>query len=218
MEKLKANGEYEEFKRKKAASEKERRQRQKAGMELLPKAEREKLKRLNRTYMRKKNAEHRQRKKAAPAPAPGDTTTNVTSTSSESETRAGYNTKSALDKAVAKVKRALPSTTTKKKEVVSKLLLTFGEDDRSDIIANHVTTTKARPTRALKSAVVESVISFYERDDISRMSPNMRDCRKFVDPKTGLKEEKQIRHLMYKLSDVYSMFLRHVQNGKFMWC
>ncbi|XP_037025686.1 uncharacterized protein LOC119077393 [Bradysia coprophila] len=210
VEKLKANGEYESFKQKKAASEKARRDRLKIGLDKLPKAEREKVKRVNRTYMRKKVAEYRQRKKGLPVEKTG--TSSNASNLSEGQSEAGYKTTSALHKAVAKLKRALPSTSGKKKEAVSKLLLTFDENDQSDI-ARRVSGVKTRPTRALSSGITDSVISFYERDDVSRMSPNMRDCRKFVDPKTGVKEEKQIRYLMYKLSDVYDMFVRHFQNG-----
>ena len=162
--------------------------------------------------MRKKVGEYRQRKKGLsvetivqPNSPPPDITPEI-----------GFNTKSAEYKAVGKLKRALPSTSAKKKEAVSKLLQTFNEKDREDIInmvAN--TTAKAKPTRAISSNLIESVKSFYERDDISRMSPDMRNCRKFVNPVTGVKEEKQIRHLMYKVMDVYNMFLLHVQNGKF---
>lgn len=59
--------------------------------------------------------------------------------------------------------------------------------------------------------------AFYERDDVSRMSPNVKHCKKFEDPSTGTKEFKQIRFLMYTLSDVYEMFKKQaVQNGEFI--
>lgn len=209
MEKLKADGGYEAYKQKRAASEKSRRERLKAGLDKLPKTEREKLKTLNRTYMRKKVAEYRQRKKGLPATS---VTTAPTTPATESEI--GYKTKSARYKAVGKIKRSLPSTTVKKVEAVSDLLGGFDVNLRNSILANVTGKPKSRPTRALKSSIIESVIEFYQRDDISRMSPNVKDCRKFVNSMTGEKEEKQLRYLIYKLSDVYEMFLRHIRNGK----
>lgn len=77
-------------------------------------------------------------------------------------------------------------------------------------------TIKAKSTRAISSTVIESVKEFYLRDDVSRMSPNMRDCRKFVDPTTGSSEMKPIRYLMHKLEDVYNMFVKYVQHGKLL--
>lgn len=204
---MKASGKYDEYKTKKAAAEKNKRNRVNSGLEQLPKAVREKTKRLNRAYSRKKAAEYRQRKKGLTAGI-----ANVTPSTAPSKSEESYKTSSALTKAVAKVKRALPSTSAKKKEVVAKLLLSFDVKDRQEIVSNKA--IEAKPTKGVSSNVVELVQCFYERDDISRMSPNMRDCRKFVDPVTGANEVKQIRYLMHKLSDVYSMFITHIQNGK----
>lgn len=240
LEKLRAAGEFEAFKQNKAANEKQRRERIRRGLELLPKAVKEKTKRLNNAYMRKKHAEYRQRKKGlstettsssslpsissnslpstSSSSLPSTSSSSLTTTSSNSFPSApetGYKTPSALYKAVGKLQRAMPSTTVKRKEAVSKLLNTFSEKDRDDIVTFTCKTVKTKPsTRALSPTVIESVKSFYERDDISRMSPNTRDCRKFVNPATGAKEEKQIRYLMYKIMDVHQMFVKHVQNGK----
>lgn len=125
-----------------------------------------------------------------------------------------YKTTSALSKAVAKVKRALPSSSEKKKAVVKKLLGSFDMKDHQDIVN---VAPKTKSSKGLKSEVIDSVKSFYERDDISRISPNMRDCRKFKDPITGTKELKQIRYLMYKLSDAHKLFVQHIQKGKILW-
>ncbi len=207
---MKANGEYETYKKKKATSEKERRDRIKNGLEQLPKAVREKTKRLHRAYSRKKMAESRQRKKGLLV----EVTNNVSSSTDQTKPEMGYKTASARSKALAKVKRALPSSSAKKKELVSKLLRTFNDKDRLEIVENK--STESKPARGISPSVIEMVKSFYERDDVSRMSPNMKDCRKFVNQNTGSKELKQIRHLMYKLDDVYNMFVRHIQNGKFI--
>lgn len=213
LDKLKANGQFDEYKKKKNAAEKCRLDRIKNGLELLPKAVREKTKRLNRAYNRKKVAECRQRKKIANANP--DTRLSESTHSKqtvESHTNSGpYKTDSALSKAAAKLKRALPSTSEKKVAVVRKFLRCFSETEYQQIVC-----VEKKPTskRGIKPDVIDIVKSFYHRDDISRISPNVRDCRKFKDPITGMKELKQIRYLMYRLSDVYSLFLQHIQKGK----
>lgn len=203
------SGEYEAYKKKKAAGEKERRDRINNGLEQLPKAVREKTKRLNREYCRKKVAEYRRRKKGFSVET---TANNVPSSTRPSKPESAYNTPSALSKAFAKVKRALPSTAAKKREVVDKLSRTFGTNGGLKVVEN--TDAESKSSKGVSPSDIEMIKSFYERDDISRMSPNMKDCRKFVNPITGCKEMKQIRHLMYTLKDVFSMFVRYVQNGK----
>lgn len=125
----------------------------------------------------------------------------------------GYKTKSALSKALSKVRRALPATTTKKKELVSKLLHTFSADEQAEIINGMPAETK--PSKGVSLATIEMVRALYERDNISRMSPNVKDCRVFVNPSNGCKEVKQIRYLQHKLEDVYNMFVEHIQSGQF---
>ncbi|KAJ6640217.1 hypothetical protein Bhyg_12967, partial [Pseudolycoriella hygida] len=69
---------------------------------------------------------------------------------------------------------------------------------------------KPKSFKAVSSSVIETVQAFYERDDISRISPNVKDYRKFVNSQTGEKEYKQMRFLTYKLSDVYELFIKHI--------
>lgn len=217
LDKLKANGQFDEFKKKKNAAEKGRLDRIKNGLELLPKAVREKTKRLNRAYNRKKVAECRQRKKNAIASTDPEAQLRQPTHSKQTvgpHIKTGpYKTDSAMSKAAAKLKRALPSTSEKKVAAVRKFLRCFNETEYHQIVCVE---KKPTSTREIKPDVINLVKSFYQRDDISRISPNMRDCRKFKDPITGIKELKQIRYLMYRLSDVYSLFLRHIQKGNFM--
>lgn len=217
LDKIKANGQFDEFKKKKNVLEKCRQNRIKNGLEQLPKAVREKTKRLNRAYNRKKVSECRQRKKNAmassePKAQPSRATYSEQTVGTHSVV-GPYNTDSALSKAAAKLKRALPSTSEKKVAAVRKFLRCFKEDEYQQIVCDE---KKSRPTRGIKPDVINLVKSFYEKDDISRISPNMRDCRKFKDPITGIKESKQIRYLMYRLRDVYSLFLRHIREGNFL--
>lgn len=202
MEKLKASGEFDAFKQTKADDAKRRRDRIKKGLKELPKAEQEKTKRLNRSYSRKKQAEYRQRKKGLLAKSE-----NVPPNALPGKTETGYKTASARSKAFSKLKRALPSTSAKKKELVSKLLRSFDPDERMEIVHGKPDETKA--SKGTSPSVIEMVQAFYERDEVSRMSPNVKDCRKFINDATGCKEVKQIRHLQHKLEDVYNMFVKH---------
>ncbi|KAJ6635072.1 hypothetical protein Bhyg_13655 [Pseudolycoriella hygida] len=182
--------------------------------ENLPLAEREKTKRLQRAYNRKKLAEFRERKKekdglVVPVSAEGNRPDQTTKQASDGS----YKTSNALFKAVTKAKKALPVAPAKKKLVVSKILNSFNTEDRQDIVSSNM--PKAKPTKGITSDVVMLIQDFYERDDISRMSPNARDCRKFFNT-SGEKEVKQIRHLMYKLTDAYDLFVKDFQKGKFV--
>lgn len=120
-----------------------------------------------------------------------------------------YKTKSALAKAASKTKKSLPSSPSKRKAVVANVLNSLSAKDKDEIIGttNHPKTIK----RGLSSAWVREIQQFYERDDISRMSPNVKDCRKFVNADTGEKELKQIRHLMYNVDKVYDLFVKDIQ-------
>lgn len=165
--------------RKKSAGEKERRDRIKNGLEQLPKGVRERTKKLNRDYSRKKMAEYRQRKKGQLVEVK-DNVSPSTSKATSSKPEIVYKTASVESKAYTKLKRALPSTTAKKKVLVKKLLRKFGDNDRQEIVEDKL--VEVKPARGINSNVVEMLKSFYVRDDISRMSPNMKDCRKFTNP------------------------------------
>ena len=210
IEKLKADGKFEQFKKDNASKAKQKRDRIKVGLNGLPKNIRERTKRLQREYTKRKVAECRQRKKADGAGAPIKITTCPTESERIIEP---YRTPSALAKAVSKVKRALPSTTEKRKEVIRKIFKSLDPADQQEIVSGK--TDRSQGSKRLSTSVVDEVVQFYARDEISRISPNVKDCRKFFNSSTGAKEYKQIRFLIYKLTDVYAMFVKHIQEGKF---
>lgn len=218
IDKLKTTGKYDDYKKKRAADERHKQQRIKNGLELMPKAVREKTKRLKRDYNRKKAAKYRLRKRnekiGAPSPKKEHSPPSETVTTNSIEP---YKTASAVSKAVAKLKRALPSSPAKKKVVLKKLLQSLDESDSSQIVGEAISSNNGKKSRGLKSDTVDAIKAFYERDDISRISPNMRDSRKFVDPASGVKEIRQLRYLMYKLSDVHRMFEQNMQKGKILF-
>lgn len=211
IEKMKATGQYDDFKKKKAADERDRQKRNKIGLEQLPKAVREKTKRLSRERNRNKAATYRLLKKNQQVDVAERTTSIETVTSQSIEP---YKTQSAASKAFTKIKRSLPSTTAKQKVMAKKFLRLFNVNDRNEIVSDVISPVTVRGSRALNPDVVKEIRTFYERDDVSRVSPNMRDARKFADPITGAKEIKPIRYLMYKLTDAHKLFLQHMLKGK----
>ncbi len=210
LEKLKTSGNFVVFKQKNAENARKRRNELKNGVEKLPKKDRESIKRKNREYSRRKQNEYRQRKKEAKGIA--STSTDVGTMLSVSKNES-YKTPSALNKAVAKLKRAAPKTLQKKKDAVAKFLKTFDPEDVQEMVGSSL--NKRKGTRNISPSLVSEVTAFYERDDISRMSPNVKHCKKFDDPTTGTKEFKQIRFLMYTLSDVYEKFKKQMRIGEF---
>lgn len=211
---------------KKANDERSRQHRIKIGLEQLPKAVRERTKRVNREYIRRNVVKCRTRKKESNIKNESQSGTPSVSATTKEESQSGqaqvtsekngpYKTKSAWVKAVGKVKRSLPAASEKKKFIVTKMLRMFDKGDVLDMV-NQTHSSKIPKKNGLAPDIVAEVKLFYERDDISRMSPNMKDYRKFKDPVTGAKEMQQIRYLMYRLSDVHRLFLRHMQNGKIL--
>lgn len=82
----------------------------------------------------------------------------------------------------------------------------YDDKDQEAIFCKRLMTKKGNG-KSLSSDVVQAVENFYQKDDISRMSPNVKDCRLILNPLTGRKETTQIRHLMYNVSEVYALFL-----------
>lgn len=118
----------------------------------------------------------------------------------------GYRTYSALVKATQKAKTALPYSFLQRKAVVAELFKSFDFNTQVEIIL-HGSTIQNKPTKALSNDVINKIQLFYERDDVSRMSPDVKHYRKFMNASTGKKEFRQMRHLMYRLSEVYALFV-----------
>lgn len=212
-EKLKETGKFEEYKQKNAVDAKKRRDRIKVGVDALPKRIREKTKRLEREYNRKRVAKCRQQKKEANGVLV-ETTNHLplVKHKTQPDRPYGYKTSSARQKAATKIRRSLPSTSEKTIEALGQLLKSFDPNDVKRMIDGKAEEPKR--TKGVTQPEIDLVRAFYERDDISRMSPNVKDCRKFTDPVTGVQEHKQLRFLMYKLTDVFAMFGKHVESGK----
>lgn len=165
---------------------------------------RESIVEAQRRKCRRRVSEHRRRKMANGL---AKFASNIQST----ETDDKYNTPSAESKALAKILRAFPSTPGKQKILLRKLFHSLDESVQLEIVLQK--TSIRRPPNAISQDLVMKVRSFYERDDISRVSPNAKDVRYFTD-KSGKKELQQIRHLMYRLSEVYALFIMEYGEGE----
>lgn len=125
-----------------------------------------------------------------------------------------YRTDGALRKAVGKAKRALPDSPSKQKAVLAKMFQSLTTEDKEDVVNNTAVVQPTKHYRRLSAELIDAVRQFYQRDDISRPSPNVKDCKRFVNEDTGEKEYRQVRHLMYKLSEAHALFVEEYAAGK----
>lgn len=117
-----------------------------------------------------------------------------------------YKTTSAIRKAYTKTNKSLPLSPSKRKVIVTKLVRSFEEEDRQDMFGNNRPIVKERQS-GLSASLIGAIENFYQRDDVSRISPNVKDVKSFRDPSTGEKELRQLRHLLFTLEEVYTKFV-----------
>lgn len=115
------------------------------------------------------------------------------------QTSTTYRSPCTLGKAVAKVKRYLPASPTKAVEVVKKIAAEFQVSvfDKNDSL-------KAVP-RKLKDEVKRQICDFYNRDDISRQLPGMKDV-KSIKSNTGTKLRIQKRTMIMSIREAFELF------------
>lgn len=186
MEKLKNEGKFEEYKRKRALQEKLRRNRR-------PQKNSTKQQKI---AWREASAKYREKKRierSTHSEKCGDT-----------KFKFAFGSESALGKAVAKVKRSLPKSPSKTKAVLAKILSKYDPDNKKEIMSNSEIQIKKRCI--ISELTIVEIKQFYQRDDISRLSPNVKDFVKVID-ESGIKIQKQIRHLMYSVREVYAMYI-----------
>lgn len=75
-------------------------------------------------------------------------------------------------KAVKRLKRALPSSPRKSRQAVRKLALEVG------IILPDNNVDETRGRKKVDQSTIDQVNSYYIRDDVSRVAPGMKDCKK----------------------------------------
>lgn len=170
----------------------------------------------NRIESRKRVQKHREKKKKTLLDCHLKTSNSIaTKTNQSAGSKPGaedlihsYKTKSALAKAVTKARKSLPISPSKRKVVVSKILDSFGPKDRDEIVGIKEAKPKTKHWKRMSSDLIAAIEAFYERDEISRVSPNVKDARYFKNALTGQKELRQLRHLTYKLKKVRALFVK----------
>lgn len=55
--------------------------------------------------------------------------------------------------------------------------------------------------------LVKDISEFYERDHVSRMSPKMRDVKKYTNNQTGTMELMPTRHMIMTVREAYALFI-----------
>lgn len=124
----------------------------------------------------------------------------------EKSNTSAYRTKSALRKATSKTRKSLPLAPGKRNTVLRQIIQSLGPTDQA-VILGKMPVAKHGNGKGITDHLIGIVEKFYETDDVSRMSPNVKDCRFSKNRVTGEREIVQIRHLLYPLKEVYSLFL-----------
>lgn len=180
-EKLKSQGKYEEYKEKHKEEMKQHRLKKKAQLETLSSKKKEEAIEKERANTKERVRKSRMMKKEAAA-------------------RKGFKNNQSLGKATSRVKKVLPKSPNKRRMVIRKLFTTYLEDKKK----NQTEEEKKRKTTNLSETTVNKVKEFYQREDISRQAPGMKDVMTIRNGAT--KEKIQIRHLLQSIKETYAMF------------
>lgn len=210
--KLKATSKYDDHKKKKAEKARAyrlKKQEAEDEMPLLAKSDVISQRReATRESVRKCREKKRAEKENAQVETESITSRESSSFSLDDLASVAYTCPQTLGKAKRKVVRALPSSPTKKKAILAQIVSEMNDAEKTEI-TNAVSTTPpktrvkaARDLTILKKAIKE----FYERDDVSRMSPKTRDVKEYVCPDTGNKILLPTRHMQYTIKEAFALF------------
>lgn len=186
-EKLKSEGKYEEYKLKHRLEMKKHREKKKCELAQLSAAKRNAAKLEERRKTKLRVAKHRKMKEKR-------------QTSQNSDSPVVYKTAGSLAKAVSRVKRSLPKSPRKKKCVIRKL---YSSVNGATELETSFERSKSS-SLALDPITVDKVKSFYERDDISRQAPGIKDV--VTVKEDGVKEKVQVRHLFSSIRETHALF------------
>lgn len=191
IEKLKAQGKYEEFKKKHREVSKKSKEKQNAHILSLPSSLKKKKLAERNAANRNRVAKCRNLKKQKRAEA------------AVSKPKSPFRSAMAFAKATARAKKilekALPSSPRKKRKVSQQLFKDASSSQSPKAVS------KRTAANAISPELIKVVKKFFERDDISRQAPGMKDCRVFRE-KDGNKTKIQIRHLTASLKETFALF------------
>lgn len=186
-EKLKLEGKYEQYKKNHREVCRKGRLKKKAFLESISSKRADELRSIETEKIKQRVAKHRFKKRQ----------------NSIEDHEISYSSVQALGKATSRVRRALPACRNRRLAVIKKLWFeNYEQEDYPD-------SPEKRKSATLPNDIKSKVEDFYERDDISRLCPGMRD---FIIVRKGASKLKvQKRHLLSSISETYSLFVR--ENG-----
>lgn len=206
MENLKKSGKYEEYKLKKATSRKKLRESKKEEEMKLSPAQLKQFTDARRAVVRERVRKHRQKLKAHTMDQNTDPNTK----------KFGYRSTNTLGKAAKKIERNLPAESLRRTAVLSKVIDNLDEADKLQIV-NNITKGKHFIRQRLSNDFSIDIRAFYERDDISRVSPKMRDVKEYKCAQTGQTVLLPTRHMVLTIREVYAIFVEEKEtSGKGM--
>lgn len=204
IEKLKTSNQYDEYKQKKAESMKRNRA-EKRRIELKLSQEKQK----NAIEQRRVAIRERVRKCRAKARAKNQQNTNENETSQNeilSEIVAeSYSCTQTLGKAVKKVARAFPASPRKKRAILAHIVSNLNDEDKEKVV--NVVSKPSFKRKVLSSQLISDIRKYYERDDISRTSPNSRDVKKYKCPDTDEELYLPTKHMVLSTKEAYALFV-----------
>lgn len=195
LEKLKENGKYEEYKRKKVLDLKKRRAKRKEEESKLSNSQQEIVIKTRRKMVRDRVRKHRENKKKIFKQA--DT---------------GYRCANTLGKATKKIERNLPHTASKRTAALAKVLNNLDCDERNQIF-NTFTKNLPKKQCTTRDDLIFDIRAFYERDDVSRVSPKMKDVKKYKCVDSVNKIFLPTRHMVLTIRETYALFVEDRTNS-----
>lgn len=102
-----------------------------------------------------------------------------------------------------KASHAFPASPTRKKAVLAKIVSDLDVDDRNELLEVISTVPKRQ---SMNSEMIQAIHDFYERDDVSRASPKMRDVKKSISAETGLEVLLPMGHMILTVKEAYALF------------
>ncbi|CAH2086564.1 unnamed protein product [Euphydryas editha] len=113
-----------------------------------------------------------------------------------------YKSKRSFKKAITKIKRSLPASPSKRVAVLKEIAI-----EVFPISARRLLYPKEKTSASLSKETVAQIEAFYQRDDISRAAPGIKDYKSVKDPTTGERQRLQKRHLVMSIGECYRLFI-----------
>lgn len=115
-----------------------------------------------------------------------------------------YRCSQTLGKAVKKVSRAFPASPRKKTAVLTHIVANLDEVEKQNLVS---VVTKAKPNnQPVTSQLPKEIGNFFERDDISQVSPIARHVKKYKCAETGEKILIPTRHMTLFIREAFALF------------